>query len=481
MEMARLFIDGEWREGSDGRSGKVIDPATGEAFASVTHAAPADLEQALTATRRAFLEWRLVSSYDRSRLLRGAAGLLRQRAESIAALMTREQGKPLAEALGETVGSADHIDWYAEEGRRAYGRLIPARAPGVRQVVVREPVGPVAGFSPWNFPVSQAVRKIAAALAAGCTIIIKCPEETPFSTVELVRCFADAGVPAGVVNLVFGVPAEISEYLIPAPQIRAISFTGSIPVGKHLGQLAAAYVKRATLELGGHSPFIVCEDADPEAAVRLGLALKYRNAGQVCAAPSRYYVHERHYRRFVDAFVAGSEALEVGPGSEAGVQMGPLANSRRLDAMQAFVADAQSRGAKVLTGGKRIGNQGNFFAPTVLVDTPDDARLMVEEPFGPLAPIAPFSSLDDAIERSNSLPYGLAAFAFTNSECTSTLLGEKLEAGMVSINHFGIAAPETPFGGVKESGYGSEGGSEGLDAFLQTKFISELGLRDAAA
>ncbi|QDC00716.1 NAD-dependent succinate-semialdehyde dehydrogenase [Mesorhizobium sp. 8] len=481
MEMAKLFIDGEWREGSAGRSGAVVDPATGEVFALVTHAGPADLDCALAAAQRAFLEWRLVSPYERSKLLRKAADLLRQRAETIAALMTREQGKPLAESLGETVGSADHIDWYAEEGRRAYGRLIPARAPGVRQIVIREPVGPVAGFSPWNFPVSQAVRKIAGALAAGCTIIIKCPEETPFSAIELVRCFADAGIPAGAVNLVFGVPAEISEYLIPAQQIRKISFTGSIPVGKLLGQLAAAHVKRATLELGGHSPFIVCEDADPEAAVKLGLLLKYRNAGQVCAAPSRYFVHERHYKRFVDAFVAGSEALKVGPGTEPGVQMGPLANSRRLDAMQAFVADAESRGAKVLTGGKRIGNQGNFFAPTVLVDTPEDARLMVDEPFGPLAPIASFASLDDAIARSNSLPYGLAAFAFTNSERTSTLLGDRLESGMISINHFGIAAPETPFGGIKESGFGSEGGVEGLDAFLQTKFISELGLKDAAA
>lgn len=481
MEVAKLFIGGAWREGSAGRSGKVVDPATGEAFAQVTHASTADLDDALKAAHRAFLEWRLVSAYDRSKLLRKAANLLRERAEKIAMLMTREQGKPLAEALGETIGSADHIDWYAEEGRRAYGRLIPARAPGVRQIVVKEPIGPVAGFSPWNFPVSQAVRKIAGAVAAGCTIIIKCPEETPFSAIELIRCFEDAGIPAGVVNLVFGVPSEISEYLIPAREIRKISFTGSIPVGKHLGQLAAAHVKRATLELGGHSPFIVCEDADPEAAVKLGVFLKYRNAGQVCAAPSRYYVHERHYKRFVDAFVAGSEALKVGPGTEAGVQMGPLANSRRLEAMAGFVTDAENRGAKVLTGGKRIGNQGNFFAPTVLVDVPEDARLMVDEPFGPLAPIASFSKLDDAIARANALPYGLAAFAFTSSERTATMLGERLESGMISINHFGIASPETPFGGVKESGYGSEGGLEGLDAFLQTKFISELGLKDAAA
>ncbi|WP_048646793.1 NAD-dependent succinate-semialdehyde dehydrogenase [Nitratireductor soli] len=480
-EQAQLFIDGIWTDGSTGRTGAVIDPATGQPFATVAHASPADLDRALAAAERAFAEWRAVSPYERSKLLRAAANLLRERAPAIARLMTREQGKPLAEALGETVGSADHIDWYAEEGRRAYGRLIPARAPGVRQIAVKEPIGPVAGFSPWNFPVSQAVRKIAGALGAGCTIIIKCPEETPFSCVELVRCFIDAGVPAGVVNLVFGVPAEISEHLIPAPQIRKVSFTGSIPVGKHLGMLAAQHVKRCTLELGGHSPFIVCEDADPDEAVKLGIALKYRNAGQVCAAPSRFYVHERHYKRFVDAFVAGSEALAVGPGDQDGVTMGPLANARRLEAMEGFVADAEARGAKILTGGRRIGNQGNFFAPTVLTDTPEDARLMIDEPFGPLAPIAPFADLDEAIARSNSLPFGLAAFAFTRSERTATLLGDRLEAGMVSINHFGIAAPETPFGGTKESGYGSEGGSEGLDAFLQTKFISEVGLRDAAA
>ncbi|WP_137388551.1 NAD-dependent succinate-semialdehyde dehydrogenase [Rhodoligotrophos defluvii] len=476
-EQAQIFIDGAWTGGEAGRCGDVIDPASGQAFATVAHASLADLDRALRAAARSFAEWRTVSSYERSKLLRRAADLLRQRTEAIAALVTREQGKPLSEARLEVAGSA----WYAEEGRRAYGRLIPARAPGIRQLVVKEPIGPVAGFSPWNFPVSQAVRKIAGALAAGCSIIIKCPEETPFSCIELVRCFADAGVPAGVVNLVFGEPAEISQYLIPAPQIRKVSFTGSIPVGKRLGMLAAQHVKRCTLELGGHAPFIVCADADPEEAVKLGIALKFRNAGQVCAAPSRFYVHERHYRRFTDAFVAGAEQLKVGPGTEPGVNMGPLANARRLEAMAGFVADAEARGAKVLTGGRRIGNQGNFFAATVLTDVPEDARLMVEEPFGPLAPIARFSDLDDVIARANSLPYGLAAFAFTRSERNATYLGDRLESGMVSINHFGIAAPETPFGGVKESGYGSEGGSEGLEAFLQTKFISQVGLREAAA
>lgn len=479
-ELAQLLIDNNWIAGAFNRTAPVLNPATGRDFAQVALAERSDLDRALEAAERGFAAWRQVSPYERGKVLRKAADLLRERAEGIAPLMTREQGKPLAEALGETVGSADHIDWYAEEGRRAYGRLIPARAAGVRQIVIKEPIGPVAGFSPWNFPVSQAVRKIAGALAAGCSIIVKCPEETPFCCVELVRCFVDAGVPAGVVNLVFGVPAEVSEHLIPARQIRNISFTGSIPVGKRLGVLAAEQVKRCTLELGGHSPFIVCEDADPIEAAKLGVALKFRNAGQVCASPSRFFVHERHFDSFCTTFVEGAEALKVGDGTQPGVQMGPLANSRRLEAMEAFVADARDRNATVLTGGQRLGNEGFFYAPTVLTDVPDDARMMVEEPFGPVAPIAPFSDLTETIAKANSLPFALAAFAFTRSLKTANRLAEELESGMISTNHFGIAAPETPFGGIKESGYGSEGGIEGLEAFLTTKFVSEVGLNEVA-
>jgi succinate-semialdehyde dehydrogenase/glutarate-semialdehyde dehydrogenase len=338
----------------------------------------------------------------------------------------------------------------------------------------------VAGFSPWNFPVSQAVRKIAGALGAGCTIIVKCPEETPYSCVELVRCFSDAGVPAGVVNLVYGIPSEISEYLIPSPAIQMVTFTGSVPVGKRLGEIAARHVKRCTLELGGHSAFVVCEDADADAALKLAVTLKYRNAGQVCAAPSRFYIHERHYDSFVDRFTEASRAIVVGNGLDPATTMGPLANARRVEAMEGFVADALDRGAKLRHGGRRIGNSGNFFEPTVLTDLPDDARLMTEEPFGPIAPFAPFDSLDSAIAKANGLQYALAAFAFSQSHATVERLGAELEAGMVSINHFGIAAPETPFGGMKESGYGSEGGVEGLDAFLTTKFVSAASLAKAA-
>ena len=470
-ETAQMYIAGEWCRGGAGTA-EVLDPATGRPFGSVAVADRADLDRALTAAEAAFAGWSRTSAYERSAILRKAGDLLRSRAELIGRLMTAEQGKPFAEAKGEVLGSADHIDWAAEEGRRLYGRVIPSRAPNVTQIAYKMPLGVVAGFSPWNFPVSQAVRKIAGALGAGCPIIVKCPEETPYSCAELVRCFVEAGVPAGVVNLVYGVPAEISEYLIPAAPVRMVSFTGSVPVGKHLGELAARHVKRCVLELGGHSPFIVAEDADVDAAVALAAGLKFRNAGQVCAAPSRFMVHETHYERFVDGFVARAEALKVGAGFDDGVQMGPLANVRRLAAMESFVADATDRGATLRTGGRRIGNQGYFFAPTVLTDVPEDARLMVEEPFGPVAPIAPFSSLDSAIEAANQLPFALAAFAFGSSQRTVARLAEGLEAGMVSINHFGIASPETPFGGMKESGYGSEGGVEGMEAFVTTKFVS---------
>ncbi|WP_349581232.1 NAD-dependent succinate-semialdehyde dehydrogenase [Sulfitobacter sp. NFXS29] len=470
---AQMFIAGEWCDGQNG-SAEVVDPATGETVGAVALAGTSDLNLALDAADAAFKVWSLTSAFERSGLLRKAAGLLRERAEEIGRLMVREQGKPLAEAKGEVIGSADHIDWAAEEGRRMYGRVIPARAPNVQQIAYRLPLGVVAGFSPWNFPISQAVRKIAGALGVGCTIIIKCPEETPYSCAELVRCFEDAGIPRGVVNLVYGVPKEVSEYLIPADPVRMVTFTGSIPVGKTLGEIAARYVKRCTLELGGHSPFVVAEDADVDAAVQLAATLKFRNAGQVCAAPSRFYIHDTHYERFLDGFVAASKELKVGSGFEVGVQMGPLANARRLDAMEVFVADAVDRGAKIATGGRRIGNKGNFFEPTVLTDIPEDASLMVDEPFGPIAPVLPFSSLESAIEKANALPYALAAFAFGTSQKTVDQLSKGLEAGMVSINHFGIASPETPFGGMKESGYGSEGGVEGMDAFVTTKFISTL-------
>jgi succinate-semialdehyde dehydrogenase/glutarate-semialdehyde dehydrogenase len=400
---------------------------------------------------------------------------VRTRAPEIAKVLTLEQGKILAEATLEVQSAADIIEWFAGEGQRAYGRIIPARADGVRNMVIMEPIGPVAGFAPWNFPVTQAVRKIAASLAAGCSIIVKCPEETPGSPIGLVKCFHDAGVPPGVINLVYGVPAEISEYLIPSPIIRKISFTGSIPVGKHLNALAASHMKRATMELGGHAPVLVFDDADVEGAAKLMGAFKYRNAGQVCVSPTRFFVHDKVYDNFVGKFIDIANKTKVGDGLEADSRMGPLANPRRVNAIEAFVADAQDKGAKVAAGGKRIGNQGNFFQPTVLTDVPENARIMNEEPFGPVAVMLRFKETDDVLARANKLPFGLASYAFTKDAKVATKVADALDSGMVTINHFGIALPETPFGGVKDSGFGHEGGIEGLQVYMQAKFVSHLG------
>ncbi|WP_437880437.1 NAD-dependent succinate-semialdehyde dehydrogenase [Pseudomonas sp. LRF_L74] len=470
-----ILIDGQWSAGSNAQRGAVYNPATGEQIAQLGFADRSDLDRALAAAARGFDTWRKVSAYERSQVLRKAAALLRERAEEIAVLITQEQGKPLAEARMEANGVGDHIEWYAEEGRRAYGRVIPPRVRGARQIVLREPIGPVAAFSPWNFPVSQLVRKIAGALAAGCSIIAKGPEETPSSCIELCRAFEDAGLPKGVLNLVFGVPAEISEYLIASPVIRKVSFTGSVPVGRTLGALAGQYLKRCTLELGGHAPFIVCDDVDVQAVATLGASLKFRNAGQICASPTRFYVQRGAHDEFVAAFVKASQALKVGHGDDASTQMGPLANGRRVKAMHEYVDDALAVGARSALGGSTDSQGGFFFPPTVLTHVPDNARIMSEEPFGPIASIVAFDTLDEVIAKANALPFGLAAFAFTRSIANATLLADELESGMVSINHFGLAAPETPFGGVKDSGYGSEGGSEGLDAYFTTKFVSQVG------
>jgi succinate-semialdehyde dehydrogenase / glutarate-semialdehyde dehydrogenase len=374
------------------------------------------------------------------------------------------------------MAGADVIDWFAEEARRAYGRVIPARAEGVYQLVIKEPVGPVAAFTPWNFPINQVVRKLSAALAAGCSIIVKAPEETPASPAELIRAFADAGVPAGVINLVYGVPSEISEYLIPHPVIRKMSFTGSTVVGKQLAAIAGAHMKRVTMELGGHAPAIVFDDADVDVASRMLAGAKYRNAGQVCVSPTRMLVQEKVYERFVDGFIAHTQKLKVGDGLDSGTNMGPLANARRITAMESFIGDAQQKGATVRTGGSRIGNKGNFFEPTVLTDVPLEARVMREEPFGPLAIISPFRGFDDVVTEANRLPFGLASYAFTRSAKTANAIANSVEAGMMTINHMGLALPEVPFGGVKDSGYGSEGGSEAIEAYLNTKFVTQAGL-----
>jgi succinate-semialdehyde dehydrogenase/glutarate-semialdehyde dehydrogenase len=469
------YIDGQWVKPTGSKSQDVVNPATNTPLGRLGYVSKGDLDHALAAASKGFKVWRKVSAFERGKILRKAGELLRGRADEIAKTLTLEQGKLLAEAKLEVLSAADIIDWFAGEGQRAYGRIIPARSDGVRNMVIYEPVGPVAGFAPWNFPVTQAVRKVAGSLAAGCSIILKCPEETPASPIGLIRCFHDAGVPAGVVNLVYGVPAEISEYLIPSPVIRKISFTGSVPVGKHLNALAAMHMKRATMELGGHAPVLVFDDADADGAAKLMAAFKYRNAGQVCVSPTRFFVHDKVYDNFVGQFVDLARTIKVGDGLDPESKMGPLANPRRVNAIEEFVADAKDKGARVVTGGNRIGNQGNFFEPTVLTEVPEGARIMNEEPFGPVAVMLRFKEVDDVLDRANKLPYGLASYAFTKNAKTATKVADALESGMVTINHFGLALPETPFGGVKDSGFGHEGGAEGLQVYLQAKFVSHLG------
>jgi succinate-semialdehyde dehydrogenase/glutarate-semialdehyde dehydrogenase len=473
-EKLELYINGKWLNG--GRAGEdLINPATEVVLGKLPHATESDLDEALRAVAKGFEIWRKTSAYDRARIIKKAADLVRARAEQIATILTTEQGKILAEARIEVNVTADIFEWYAEEGRRAYGRIIPGRMPNQRQMVVKEPIGAVAAFTPWNFPALTPARKIGGALAAGCSLIIKASEETPATCVAIVRCFEEAGLPPGVLNLVFGVPSKVSEKLIASPIIRKISFTGSIPVGKHLARLAADHMKRATMELGGHGPVIVFDDVDAEKVAAAAATGKFRNAGQVCISPTRFFVHEKVYDRFVEAFASIAKGLKVGNGLDKDTQMGPMANARRIDAMEKMVGDAVGRGAKVAAGGQRIGNQGFYFAPTVLTDVPEDSSVMNDEPFGPIAPCVRFRDFDDVIRRANKLPFGLAAYAFTGSADRATAVADALESGMVGINHFGVSLPETPFGGVKESGYGHEGGIEGLEAFLITKFVSQIG------
>ncbi|HEX3349075.1 MAG TPA: NAD-dependent succinate-semialdehyde dehydrogenase [Acetobacteraceae bacterium] len=470
-----LFIDGAWTRSASGKTLEVLNPATGDVLAKLAHAQQADLDRALAAAEKGFHAWRKASAHERAKVMRRASALMKERVDLIAPLMTMEQGKPVAQAKGELIVASEVIEWFAGEAQRTYGSVIPGRAEGVYQLVLKEPVGPVAAFTPWNFPVNQAVRKLSAGLAAGCSFILKGPEETPASCAELVRVFADAGVPAGAVNLVYGVPAEISEYLIPHPIIRKISFTGSTAVGKHLASLAGAHMKRVTMELGGHAPALVFDDADVDLATNILSTNKFRNAGQVCIAPTRFLVQQPVYEQFVDKFVAAAKKLKVGDGMDPQTTMGPLANARRVAAMEGFVQDAVQKGAELKTGGHRIGNKGNFFEPTVLTNVNTEMKAMNEEPFGPLALIAPFHEFDEAIAEANRLPYGLASYAYTRSAKTATAVAHAIEVGMLSINSHGLALPEVPFGGVKDSGYGSEGGAEAIEAYLNTKFVSQVG------
>lgn len=469
----RLFIAGAWRMGSGGDTLPVLNPATGETIAQLPVASQPDLDEALAAVEMAFPIWKATSAYDRAKILKGAAALLRDRARYIGAVTTSEQGKPIAESAAEAFACADIFEWFAEEARRAYGRIVPSKQPGVRHMVFKEAIGPVAAFSPWNFPTTIPARKLAAALAAGCPVIIKPAEEAPGSCLELARALDDAGLPKGVLNVVFGQPAEISSYLIASPVIRKISFTGSTVVGKHLARLAADGMKPTTMELGGHAPVIVFEDADIDKAARMAAAAKFRNAGQICIAPTRFYVHDAVHDTFASAFAGHATALKIGPGLEAGTGMGPLANARRLAAMEQFIGDAVGHGAGVAAGGEGLVGAGNFWRPTLLTDVPDSARIMNEEPFGPVAVTQRFSDFDEVVRQANRLPYGLAAYAYTRSARTSADIADALEAGMIGINFSVLTGPETPFGGVKESGHGSEGGIEGLEGYLVTKYVAQ--------
>ena len=466
-----MHIDGEWVGVGHRRVHHVLNPATGAVLGDLPLADAADLDRALEAAAKGFKLWRATPADQRARVLKKAADLMRERVEHIASIATREEGKTLGESRIETNVTANWLEFAGEEAKRAYGRVL-VRPTGQRHMVLKEPVGPVAAFAPWNFPVGNPGRKFGAALAAGCSCILKPAEEAPNSALEVLRCLLDAGLPPGVAQVVFGVPDEVSRHLLASPVIRKLSFTGSVAVGKHLLKLAADGMKRTTMELGGHAPVIVFDDADLEQTLNTIATHKYRNAGQVCVSPTRFYVQEPVYEKFVDGFTARAKALVVGDGLDPASKMGPMANPRRLDSMTALIGDAVKSGATLKTGGERIKNQGYFWEPTVLSDVPLSSRIMNEEPFGPVAIMNPFKTFDEAVEQANRLPYGLAAYAFTQSSRRSMLIGDAIEAGMVAINTVSIAGADAPFGGVKDSGHGSEDGPEGVEACQVIKAIS---------
>ena len=471
-EALQLFLHGAWT-GAEGRDAvPVVNPATGDAFAELPLATAADLDLALDAAHRAFPAWRATDVEARGAILKKAAQLMRERAGAIGEAMTREQGKPLGEAKGEVMGAAQLFDYYAEEAKRAYGRML-VRPAGQRSLVFPQPIGPVAALSPWNFPAYLLAKKLAPALAAGCTVIAKPAEETPACTSAIVRCLTDAGLPAGVLSLVFGVPDMVSRHLLGSPIIRKLSFTGSVPVGKHLMRLAADNVIRTTMELGGHAPVLIFADTDLDKTLDMVVPQKFRNAGQVCVSPTRFYVEAPIYDAFVKGFAERTARLPVGDGMAEGTRMGPLANVRRPGAVEALVSDAVTKGARAVAGGDRGEEGGFFFRPTLLADVPLEADIMSTEPFGPVAVTRPFDSFDEVVEQANRLPYGLAAFAFTENGRRANLLGDALEAGMVGINTFAISAADAPFGGVKASGFGSEGGPEGLASYQVTKAVHQ--------
>jgi len=468
-----LYIDGKWQPASDGRVKEVFDPATETVIGTIPAATPADLDAAIAAAERGLKIWRTTNPWERGAALRKVAELIRERVTTIAKTMAAETGKPMAEALAETNAAADQFEWNSEETKRIYGQTIEGRTPDVRMSVRYQPVGVVAAFSAWNFPALLPARKIAAALGAGCSIVIKPAGEAPGSCMALIEACNDAGIPAGVVNFVTGESSVIAPHLVKADAVRKVSLTGSIPVGQKILHLAADGVKKVTMELGGHGPVIVFDDADADAAARVCAATKFRNCGQVCISPSRFYVHESVYETFATAFAEVANGLKVGRGLDEGVQMGPMANPRGLAVAKDMIKDALDRGAELLAGGSTPPGmeKGYFLEPTVLGRVPDDAKIMVEEPFAPVAPITTFQNTDEVLERANSLPFGLAGYLFTSSLKTAHMASDALECGMVGVNEMLLATAEAPFGGIKESGMGREGGSLGIMDYLEPKYI----------
>jgi succinate-semialdehyde dehydrogenase/glutarate-semialdehyde dehydrogenase len=470
----QLFIGGEWISKGDRQSEPVLNPATGEVLGELPHATLADLDRALTSAQKGFKTWSSMLPEKRSEILRKAADLLKQRGEQVTKVASMESGKVIAQSRIELHMATEVLEWYAEEGRRTYGRVLTQRQAGSRMLVIRQPIGPVAAFTPWNFPQGNPARKLGAALGAGCSCILKAAEDTPASAILMVKALQEAGVPDGAVNLVYGVPAEVCPYILRSGVVRALTFTGSVPIGKELMKICAERMIRTTMELGGHAPVLVFDDVNLEHVLDLSVMAKYRNGGQVCVSPTRYYVHESIYAKFVEGFTARVNKMKVGNQLDEANNMGPMIHARRREAVDTLIKDAVKHGATLNTGGEAIAGPGFFYKPTVLSNIPDSARIMNEEPFGPVACINPFKEFDEVIAKANRLPYGLAAFAFTDSGKRLKQLGEQLEAGMIGLNSFAISVPESPFGGIKESGHGSEEGTEGFDACLITKFISEV-------
>ncbi len=477
--LKRMYIDGKWVEADKGGTLGVINPATEEVICDVAYGGRSETRKALEAAARAMPGWMKLTAWDRAKVLKKTADLMRERLDAIATTLTKEQGKPLAESKAEILHSADTFEWFAEEGKRAYGQVIPPGVQGKRHVTVKHPVGVVAAISPWNFPITLQSRKIAPALAAGCTIVCKPASQTPLSLVQVFECMIEAGLPPGVANLVIGSAQDFADEVLESPICRKISFTGSTEVGKQLMRGAAEQMKRLSLELGGHAPFIVFPDADPEVGAKIAVTGKFRNNGQVCISPSRFYVHKDVEKKFTEAAVEMARGLKLGNGLEPGVEIGPMFEKKAMDGTISLVEDARKTGAKVLTGGKRSDRfeRGYFFEPTVLTNLSMDAKIMTEEPFAPVMPVLDFSKLDDVIAAANNTRYGLAAYVFTNDLTVAWKMAEGIEAGIIGINDPVPSTPQCPFGGMKESGLGRELAHEGLEAYLETKYVS-FKLRD---